>query len=83
MDGLSEQANGVAYRIQRLEQDVTELRNELRDYSAMRERVENLTAQVKVLGTEVVSLRRALIGAALSVTGAAVIFAITVLQVSP
>lgn len=78
------EANGaVAIRIARLEQDVKELRDELRDYGAMRERVTNLTKEVHDLGSEVRGLRKALIAAALSVTGAAVVFAFTVFQVFP
>lgn len=76
-----EAGNGIQYRLQRIEGDVKDLRDELRDYGAMKERVTNLSKAVGELGDEVASLRRALIGTGLAVTGSAVVFAFTIFQV--
>lgn len=76
-----EAANGTAVRLTRLEQDVTEIRVELRDYGAMKERVSSLTKEVSDLSAEVASLRKALIIASLSVSGSAVVFAFSIFQV--
>lgn len=73
------EANGVAVRLNRLERDVDDIRTELRDYGAMRERVQHLAREVHDLSDEVASLRKVLIGTAVSFAGSALIFAFSIL----
>ncbi len=67
------------YRIQRLEQDVHDLNIRLEDYGALKQTVSNLDKTVASLSDEFAGLRRALIVASISLTGSAVLFAVTVL----
>jgi len=69
------------YRFKELERRVGRLENNTEDINVIRNELSNLKVDVHDLGQEVRSLRRALYTAALSVTGGAIVFAFTVLQV--
>jgi small-conductance mechanosensitive channel len=67
------------YRIERLENDVRGLQQRLEDYGALKQTVTNLDKAVNGLQDEIKSMRRALYTAALSVTGGAILLAVSIL----
>lgn len=73
------EGNGVAVRLTRLERDVDEIRQDLRDYGAVRERVSHLAKEVHDLSDEVASLRKVLVGTAVSFAASALVFAFSIL----
>lgn len=72
-------ANGVTVRLNRLERDVDEIRKKVDDFGAVRERATYLAREVEHLSDEVASLRKVLIGTAVSFAGSALIFAFSIL----
>ena len=76
-----DQSNGTRYRLQELERRVGSLENRTEPVPVLRVEMDGLRRELKDIADEVSSLRRALYTAALSVTGGAVIFAVTILQV--
>lgn len=69
------------YRFKELERRMGRLERNTEDINVLRNELANLKVDVHDLSKEVGGLRRALYTAALSVTGGAVIFAFTILQV--
>ena len=65
------------YRLGRLEQDVHDLQVKLEDYAGLKRDVEAVRREMDANNRELSSLRKALYTAALSVTGAAIVFAAT------
>ncbi len=76
-----EPTNGTRYRLQELERRMNSLEARTEPVPVLRSEMDNLRRELRDLGVEVGSLRKALYTAALSVTGGAVIFAVTILQV--
>jgi flagellar capping protein FliD len=67
------------YRISRLENDVQHLQQRLEDYGALKQTVLSLDKAVGNLQEELKAVRRALYTAALSVTGGAILLAVSIL----
>jgi flagellar capping protein FliD len=67
------------YRISRLENDVQHLQERLEDYGALKQTVLSLDKAVGNLQEELKAVRRALYTAALSVTGGAILLAVSIL----
>lgn len=78
---MDEPTNGTRYRLQELERRISSVESRTEPVPVLRVELNTLQKQVSDLAEDVRSLRRALYTAALSVTGGAVVFAATILQV--